>query len=213
MNPGRARAYTYARMSHDTLRSPQPHPATHVPFPSPLALRATHTLEYFGSVTYATNGRVLSDMKAHIARNAGAPLTLVVSSPGGQSGIAMSFYDMVRTVLRPALTTIATGDVDSSGIIIFLSGTRRLVSQHTTLLLHPAGRHFDPSTRYTAAELSAMAKEDALKDAQYARIVADNSNGRLTQHQVQTLMECHTVLSAEELVHLGLAESLLQMPD
>jgi ATP-dependent protease ClpP protease subunit len=125
----------------------------------------------------------------------------------------MSFYDAVRAVLRPNLTTIAMGDVDSSGIIIFLAGNKRLVSPRTTLLLHPAGRSFDPSKRYTAHEISAMAKEDQLKDEQYAAIVSEHSHGRLTQGQVLTFMECHTVLDAHELIRLGLADALLPEVD
>lgn len=177
--------------------------------PSPRA-NPRHVLEYFGSVNYATNERVLSSIKAHMAAEPAAPLTLIVTSPGGQSGIAMSFFDTVRTVLQPVLTTIAMGDVDSSGVIIFLSGTQRLVSAHTTLLLHPAGRCFDPSKRYTAAEIGAMAREDELKDKQYASILAKSSHGRLTEGQTLTLMECHTVLDAEDLVRLGLAHGLLE---
>lgn len=167
-------------------------------------------LEYFGSVSYATNERVLAEIKDHLALRSQAELTLLVTSPGGQSGIAMSFYDAVRTILRPNLTTVAMGDVDSSGIVIFLSGTHRLVSPHTTLLLHSAGRSFDPQKRYTAPEIAAMAKEDQLKDEQYASIVAEHSQGRLTQGQVLTLMECHTVLDSKELLRLGLAHALLQ---
>lgn len=187
--------------------------------PSPLSLNtlsnahtSTHPaiLEYFGTVSYAANERVLAGIKEHMALHPQEELILLVSSPGGPSGIAMSFYDTVRKILKPNLRTVATGDVDSSGIIIFLAGTTRLVSPNTTLLLHPAGRCFDPSKRYTAAEIAAMAKEDALKDEQYAAIVAEHSGGRLTAGQVRTYMECHTVLDAAKLIELGLAEALLR---
>jgi ATP-dependent protease ClpP protease subunit len=183
--------------------------STEITLSLPARTNPTYTLEYLGSVNYATSDRVLTGIKEHLSRAPHEELTLVVSSPGGQSGIAMSFYDTVRMILRPKLRTIAMGDVDSSGIIIFLSGDRRLVSTRTTLLLHPAGRCFDPHKRYTAVEIGAMAKEDELKDQQYAQIVARHSQGRLTVGQVLTLMECHTVLSAQDLVRLGLAESVL----
>ncbi len=166
-------------------------------------------IAYFGSVNYLTNERVLGCIKDHVIHSPQAELTLLVTSPGGSSGIAMSFYDTVRSILKPDLKTIGMGDVDSSGIIIFLSGTKRAVSKHTTLLFHAASRAFDPSKRYTAAELEAMAKEDKLKDAQYADIVAENSRGRLTPNQVRLMMECNTVLSAEDMVRLGLADEVL----
>lgn len=185
------------------------------PISSPVTLASSarvnpaSVLEYFGRVNYATSERVLGNIKDRLSEAPEEEITLLVTSPGGPSGTAMSFYDTVREVLRPKLTTIATGDVDSSGVIIFLCGDRRLVSPHTTALLHLAGRHFDPQKRYTAAELSCMAKEDELKDAYYAEIVASRSHGRLTVGQVRTLMECNTVLSAQELVRLGLADEVL----
>jgi ATP-dependent protease ClpP protease subunit len=135
--------------------------------------------------------------------------TMLVTSAGGPSGTAMSLYDTVRHVLRADITTIGSGDVDSSGMIIFLSGTRRMVTPHTTALLHPAGRVFADGTRYTTVELAAMLAEDAAKDELYAGIVAENSRGMLTAAMVLDLMRAHTVLTAARMVELGLADGIL----
>jgi ATP-dependent protease ClpP protease subunit len=166
-------------------------------------------LSYFGVVNYATNERVLGDIKHHLA-NSTDELVLSVTSAGGPSGTAMSFYDTVRFVLKAPLVTIGSGDVDSSGMVIFLSGTRRFVTPHTTALLHPAGRVFEPGVRYTAFELGAMLAEDVLKDAHFAAVVADNSRGRLSATDVLELMKAHTVLKAEDFIKYGLAGSILQ---
>lgn len=167
-------------------------------------------VQYFGVVNYATNERVLNELRHHLAQPAAGALTLMVTSAGGPSGTAMSFYDTVRHVLKAELSTIGSGDVDSSGLIIFLSGTRRLVTPHTTALLHQAGRVFEAGVRYTQVELEAMLSEDKLKDAHYAEVVAQNSHGRLTSAQVLELMKAHTVLSAPDFIKLGLAEAILQ---
>lgn len=164
-------------------------------------------LHYLGVVNYATNERVLGDIKRLMSQV--ADITLMVTSAGGPSGTAMSFYDTVRSVLRVPLTTIGSGDVDSSGMIIFCSGTRRWVTPHTTALLHPAGRHFSDTARYTAVELRAMVDEDEQKDALYARILAANSQGRLGEADVRALMRSHTVLHTEDLVRLGFAEMII----
>jgi ATP-dependent protease ClpP protease subunit len=166
--------------------------------------RFSNLVEYFGTVNYATNARVLAEIE-HL----GSAATLLVTSAGGPSGTAMSFYDTVRSVLRADITTIGSGDVDSSGLIVFLSGTRRLVTPHTTALLHPAGRTFEGGTRYTTQELAAMLAEDSAKDELYADIVAEGSQGRLTALEVLGLMRAHTVLRAEDFVRLGLAEAIL----
>lgn len=167
------------------------------------------TVEYFGTVNYATNERVLEEMRELVHTDASAPITLQVTSPGGPTGTAMSFYDTVRSVLKPNLITIGSGDVDSSGIIIFLAGDTRYVTPHTTLLLHLAGRIFGEGQRFTVAEMDAMLREDRLKDFQYASVVAERSRGRLTSDQVLSMMEKNTILTPIELVTYGLADRIL----
>jgi ATP-dependent protease ClpP protease subunit len=121
----------------------------------------------------------------------------------------MSFYDTLRHIVKPNLITIGSGDVDSSGIIIFLTGDIRYVTPNTTLLLHPAGRTFDGSQRYTTLEVEAMLAEDRLKDQQYATVVAERSNGKLNTEQVLEMMRKHTILSPIDLVSYGLAHAVL----
>jgi ATP-dependent protease ClpP protease subunit len=136
-------------------------------------------------------------------------LYVTVTSAGGPSGTAMSFYDTVRSVLHANITTIGSGDVDSSGMIIFLSGDVRYVTANTTALLHLAGRNFSASQRYTSVEMAAMLEEDRVKDLQYATIVAEHSHGILTPDDVLVLMENNTVLTPVEFVKYGLVTGVL----
>lgn len=175
-----------------------------------LAIQLTHLIEYFGVVNYNTNERILGLIKDSLIRDPDAELTMLVTSAGGPSGTAMSFYDTVRQVLRPRLTTIGLGDVDSSGVILFLTGSTRFVTPHTTMLLHPAGRSFEPGKRFTAEEVEAMTAEDRMKDDQYASIVTANSRGKLTKLRVSELMNKHSVLSPEQIVAFGLADKILE---
>lgn len=172
------------------------------------AFDRSRTVRYVGPVTRASNERILNAIGKHVDAAPHEPVTLFVTSTGGPTGSAMSFYDTVRHLIRPNLITIGSGDVDSSGIIIFLSGDRRYITARTTLLLHPAGRVFG-NQRYTTAEMAAMLAEDKLKDEQYASVLADRSRGRLSLDDVLTLMQNHTVLSPADLVSYGLADEIL----
>lgn len=154
------------------------------------------------------NERVLSLIEKHMDADPKKPINLFVTSTGGPTGSAMSFYDTVRHIIHPNLVTIGSGDVDSSGILIFLSGEWRYVTARTTLLLHPAGRMFG-NQRYTTEEMEAMLAEDTLKDLQYASVLADNSRGKLSVNDVLDLMRKHTILSPSELVSYGLADDIL----
>ena len=165
------------------------------------------SFHYLGTVCHETNMHVIEQLKQHLAFASTAEVRLTVSSAGGPTGPAMCFYDTIRHILKPRLTTIGSGDVDSSGIIIFLAGTRRLMSPRTTLLLHEASRRFDGKRRYTARALEAIAREDRLKDEQYAQVIADNST--LMPQDVRTMMERETTLTAADCVKFGLAHELL----
>lgn len=167
-------------------------------------------VEYLGMVNYATCERVIEEIRELLHEDASQNINLLVTCAGGPSGTAMGFYDTVRSVLKPKLTTIGSGDVDSSGVIIFLAGDTRYVTKNTTLLFHMAGGSFEGSKRYTASEIDAILREYRLKDFQYASIVAERSNGRLTSEQVLSMMEKNTILTPPELVSYGLADVILK---
>lgn len=167
-------------------------------------------VEYLGMVNYATCERAIEEIRELLQEDPIQNINLLVTCAGGPSGTAMGFYDTVRSVLKPNLTTIGSGDVDSSGVIIFLAGDTRYVTKNTTLLFHEAGGCFEGSKRYTASEIDAILREYRLKDFQYASIVAERSNGRLTSEQVLSMMEKNTILTPLELVSYGLADGILK---
>lgn len=169
----------------------------------------SRTIEWLGCVNYGNLDKVLLAMKTSLSHS-DEEIHLIVSSPGGATGIAMSFLDTCRYVLRPNLTTIGSGDVDSSGIIIFLAGKRRFLTPNTTLLLHLAGRIFDSDRRFSTADVAAMLKEDSLKDYQYACTISETTNGKLSTQQVLELMKKNTILTPDEAVRLGIADAVLR---
>jgi ATP-dependent Clp protease, protease subunit len=167
------------------------------------------TLQWIGGVSGGILADITDRIQSLMMEHAREPINLVVTSHGGPTGIGMSFYDTMRSVYKPNLCTIGSGDVDSSGIIVFLAGTTRYITPNTTLLLHLAGRVFDTPKRFTTPEMESIVKEDKLKDFQYASVIAERSAGKLTVQAVLDLMAHNTVLSASEAVELGIAHAVL----
>ncbi len=166
------------------------------------------TLEWLGGVSYDNLQMILGEIKRLMLIN-DDDIHLLVNSYGGATGIGMSFYDAVTSWLKPNLLTIGSGDVDSSGIIVFLSGHKRYLTRNTTMLFHLAGRTFSTDKRFTTLDMHAMLKEDKLKDYQYACVVADHTNGRYTPEKILKLMSKNTIITAEEAVQMGLAHKVL----
>ncbi len=168
------------------------------------------TLEWLGGVSYCNLEKTFSGIKTLMQRNTEEEINLLVSSFGGPTGIAMSFHDTVKTLLRPRLTTIGTGDVDSSGIIIFLSGEKRFLTPNTTMLLHLGGRMFEADKRFSTFDMENMLREDKLKDFQYASVIANATNGKYSTEKILSLMAKNTILTAEEAVKMGLAQKVIR---
>jgi ATP-dependent Clp protease, protease subunit len=168
------------------------------------------TLEWLGGVTYANLENTLGNIKELMRKNPQEEIHLLVSSFGGATGIGMSFYDAVKTWLRPKLYTLGSGDVDSSGIIVFLAGEKRFLTPNTTMLLHLGGRTFDRDKRFSTLDMENMLKEDRLKDMQYAGVISDATGGRYSPDKILKLMAKNTILSAEEAVNMGLAHKILR---
>jgi ATP-dependent protease ClpP protease subunit len=167
-------------------------------------------VQWVGGVNGGILFEITEKIQSLLIESPSEPIHLLVTSHGGPTGIGMSFYDTMRTVYHPTLYTIGSGDVDSSGIIIFLTGTRRYLTANTTLLLHLAGRTFDSPKRLTTPEMESIVKEDKLKDFQYASVIADRSGGKLTVQNVLELMANNTVLTPRDAVKYGLAHAVLE---
>jgi ATP-dependent Clp protease protease subunit len=174
-----------------------------------LTIDPARTIEWFGAVTHENLRNTVTKIKDLVSEDAQSEVVLLVNSPGGATGIGMSFYDTMRSVLKPHLRTVGMGDVDSSGIIVFLSGTKRSITRNTTLLFHLAGRTFGTEKRFSTADLEDILKEDRLKDYQYACVVSDATSGRLSPEKVLEMMKKNTVLTAEEAVSLGIAHHVI----
>jgi ATP-dependent Clp protease, protease subunit len=167
------------------------------------------TVEWLGSVNHENLDRMISDMKHLMITSPDEPIHLLVNSGGGATGIGMSFYDAMTSWLKPKLVTIGSGDVDSSGIIIFLAGEKRYVTKNTTMFFHLAGRTFGTDKRFTTQDMKAMLHEDSLKDFQYASVVAERTEGRYSADDILDLMARNTLITPQEAVNMGLAHEIL----
>ena len=167
------------------------------------------TIQYFGQVNASNNEHVIDEIKTRMHISPDRELYLIVTSNGGSTGAGMSFYDTMQYILRPNLLTIGSGDVDTSSMLVLLSGGKRFVTKNTTVFLHSACRIFDGSRKYTASEMECMAKEDRVKDQQYAYTLSDRGKN-ITTHEVLDMMEKNTVLTPRELFSLGLVDGILE---
>src|SRR3990167_2504734 len=67
------------------------------------------TVEWLGGVNYENLQKALTQIKSLLLERPDEEVHLLVNSYGGVTGVGMSFYDAVKSWLRPLLGTLGSG--------------------------------------------------------------------------------------------------------
>src|SRR5213075_1486928 len=140
----------------------------------------------FGEIDHAA-ARVACTRLIALAEESDAPISMLISSPGGHVESGDAIHDVIRFV-RSKVTTIGTGWVASAGTHIFLAAPkeRRICLPNTRFMIHqPGGGAGGPApviARQTGKEL--------------AKVLND--------------MERDFWLSAEEAIEYGLVSKIIE---
>ena len=93
----------------------------------------------FGEINHAVARATCTRLIA-LAEDSDAPITVLISSPGGHVESGDSIHDIIRFVRAP-VTTVGTGWVASAGTHVFLAASRerRLCLPNTRFMIHQPG--------------------------------------------------------------------------
>ena len=111
-----------------------------------------------------------------------APITVVISSPGGHVESGDAIHDMIRFIRAP-VTTVGTGWVASAGAHIFLSPPkdRRVCLPNTRFMIHqPAG-----GAGGQASDIAIQAKEIIKTRERIARVISKQTGQPLARRAVR----------------------------
>ncbi len=134
-----------------------------------------------------------------------APITLLVSSPGGHVESGDAIHDMIRFVRAP-VTTVGSGWVASAGCHVFLAPPkeRRVCLPNTRFMIHqPAG-----GAGGQATDIAIQAKEILRTRERIASVIA-RQTGK-AQATVLADMERDFWMSADEAVAYGIVSRVIE---
>jgi len=134
-----------------------------------------------------------------------APITMLISSPGGHVESGDAIHDMVRFVRAP-VTMVGTGWVASAGTHIFLSPPkeRRFCLPNTRFMIHqPAG-----GAGGQATDIAIQAKEILRTRERIGRVIAKQT-GRPFE-TVAKDMERDFWMSAPEAIEYGIVSRVIE---
>jgi len=190
----------------NTLNTPATPDANPAPDRSTLEERMTFQSRFvlvFGEIddklAMTTCRRLLA-----LSEQSDAPITLLVSSPGGHVESGDAIHDMVRFVRAP-VTTVGSGWVASAGCHVFLAPPkeRRVCLPNTRFMIHqPAG-----GAGGQATDIAIQAKEILRTRERIAKVIAQQTGKSLAA--VLSDMERDFWMSADEAVAYGIVSRVI----
>ena len=140
-----------------------------------------------------------------LSADSDAPITMLISSPGGHVESGDAIHDMINFVRAP-VTTVGTGWVASAGVHIFLAPPkeRRLCLPNTRFMIHqPAG-----GAGGQATDIAIQAREIVRTRERIARVTAKQVGKPF--EAVLADMERDFWMSADEAIGYGIVSRIIE---
>ncbi|MFN3862030.1 MAG: ATP-dependent Clp protease proteolytic subunit [Roseateles sp.] len=151
-------------------------------------------------MAHATCRRLLA-----LSQESDAPITLLISSPGGHVESGDAIHDMIRFVRAP-VTVVGTGWVASAATHIYLAAPkeRRLALPNTRFMIHqPAG-----GAGGQASDIAIQAKEIIRTRERIAAVIARQTGQPLERVRVD--IERDFWMGTEEAIAYGLVSRVVE---
>jgi ATP-dependent Clp protease protease subunit len=168
-----------------------------------LAFRSRFVL-LFGEIDHAI-ARAACERLIALAQDSNAPITMLISSPGGHVESGDAIHDLIRFV-QPPVTMVGTGWVASAGTHVFLAAPkeRRVCLPNTRFMIHqPSGGAGGQST-----DIAIQAKEILRTRERIAREIATQTGTPIERVRID--MERDYWMSAEEAIEYGIVSRVIE---
>jgi len=158
----------------------------------------------FGEIDHAT-ARIACERLIALAQDSDAPITVLISSPGGHVESGDAIHDLIRFVRAP-VTTVGTGWVASAGTHAFLAAPkeRRVCLPNTRFMIHqPSGGAGGQSS-----DIAIQAKEILRTRERIAQVIAAQTGTPI--EKIRHDMERDHWMSAEEAIAYGIVSRIVE---
>jgi ATP-dependent Clp protease, protease subunit len=158
----------------------------------------------FGEIDHAI-ARTACERLIALAQDSNAPITMLISSPGGHVESGDAIHDLIRFVRAP-VTTVGAGWVASAGTHVFLAAPRerRVCLPNTRFMIHqPSGGAGGQST-----DIAIQAREILRTRERIAREIAGQTGTPI--ERVRLDMERDYWMSADEAIKYGIVSRIVE---
>jgi ATP-dependent protease ClpP protease subunit len=151
-------------------------------------------IKFFAPVIDVTVNALMNAVEQKMKQGA-KEFTIAISSPGGSVFHGLSAYNYLKG-LPVEITTHNFGSVDSIGIVLYCSGSKRLSVPQARFLLHAVSAQFRGEQSLEEKQLEERLKGLAIDIENIAKVIAANTNK--TEADIVSAMHERTTLNPEE---------------
>ncbi|MQY69785.1 MAG: hypothetical protein GH145_02840 [Firmicutes bacterium] len=163
-------------------------------------------VEVSGEITQESAHTIVKSLLDLDAKTDPSPIGIRISSPGGSLFAVLAVCDVIKN-LKHEVITVGIGQIVSGGVLILSSGTKRYLSKHSMVMLHPpslAIRDWEPSF----SEFQEFSQTLIKIENQMYSVLAENTGK--TAAEIKEEFQKEKWFTAEEAIANGLADELLE---
>lgn len=124
------------------------------------------------------------------------PITIFLSSPGGEVGFGLGLYDLIQS-LQCHVTVVGVGEVASAATLILQAADRRIMTVNSIMMLHG----LTISAENTIPNLETFLRTSKFSQECMLNIYAQRSG--LTKANLKSRLQRDWYLSSSEALELG----------
>jgi ATP-dependent Clp protease protease subunit len=133
-------------------------------------------------------------------------ITIVISSPGGDTASAFAAYNILRS-LPVEITTFNAGNIDSAAMLIYCAGAHRYsLPSPARFLIHSNALTLGANVPLDYNFLNAQMQQIKSLNQMVTQVISANSNKK--QAEIENMMNGQTILSADEARQWGLVQEI-----
>ena len=173
---------------------------------------------YFGGnpydedeVTSVNIAQIIKNLQLLEFQAPGEKINIILNSCGGSWDDGIALYDLIKSLQSP-VTIIGMGKVYSMGTVIMQAGDLRILTKHTTFMIHAGSSGYSGHSD----NFQAWARQEKLTNEQMIDIYYEQmkkKNSKITKQKIAKMITIDYILSAQEAVDMGFADVVMENVD
>lgn len=139
-----------------------------------------------------------------VERKENATINLYISSVGGDIDSAIRFYDFIKGS-KAKVNTFGFGQIDSSAVLLFMAGSKRVVLKNSRLRLHSPNYNATHNSQHISI-VEETSKFLSSIDKRYFQIISNEMG--ISENKARSMYGKGLILSPEKAVELKIATEM-----